>query len=220
MDQLQSSIMTTETLDLEKNKFIKIMSNVYDLYLQHGARSNKNVDCFHTFIKDELCKIFTQPEYSVVLEYEVASTNSSSKKKCDIVVLKLNKPFIIFPVKIIKTNYKQNKNNAWENLTGELQHLKWANENIKIIPINIFMNKTPYLNKSGKIIKFENITIDDIKIYSILNIKYITYDIINYILTVEHSNNINDKFDKPPKILDFDNYTPYRSTIDILKDLI
>ena len=220
MDQLQSSIMTTETLDLEKNKFIKIMSNVYDLYLQHGARSNKNVDCFHTFIKDELCKIFTQPEYSVVLEYEVASTNSSSKKKCDIVVLKLNKPFIIFPVKIIKTNYKQNKNNAWENLTGELQHLKWANENIKIIPINIFMNKTPYLNKSGKIIKFENITIDDIKIYSILNTKYITYDIINYILTVEHSNNINDKFDKPPKILDFDSYTPYRSTIDILKDLI
>jgi hypothetical protein len=220
MDQLQSSIMTTETLDLEKNKFIKIMSNVYDLYLQHGARSNKNVDCFHTFIKDELCKIFTQPEYSVVLEYEVASTNSSSKKKCDIVVLKLNKPFIIFPVKIIKTNYKQNKNNAWENLTGELQHLKWANENIKIIPINIFMNKTPYLNKSGKIIKFENITIDDIKIYSILNTKYITYDIINYILTVEHSNNINDKFDKPPKILDFDSYTPFRSTIDILKDLI
>jgi hypothetical protein len=220
MDQLQSSIMTTETLDLEKNKFIKIMSNVYDLYLQHGARSNKNVDCFHTFIKDELCKIFTQPEYSVVLEYEVASTNSSSKKKCDIVVLKLNKPFIIFPVKIIKTNYKQNKNNAWENLTGELQHLKWANENIKIIPINIFMNKTPYLNKSGNIIKFENITIDDIKIYSILNTKYITYDIINYILTVEHSNNINDKFDKPPKILDFDSYTPYRSTIDILKDLI
>ncbi len=220
MEQLQSSTMITDNLDLEKKRFMEVMNNVYDLYLQHGARSNKNVDYFHTFIKEELSKIFTQSEYSVVLEYDVVSTNSSGKKKCDIVVLKLNKPYIIFPVKIIKTNYKQNKNNAWENLTGELQHLKWADENIKIIPINIFMNKTPYLDKTGKIMKFENINIDDIKIYSILNTKQITHNIINYILTVEHSNNINDKFDKPPKILDFDSYTPFRSTIDIMKDLI
>lgn len=64
--------------------------------------------------------------------------NSSGYKKCDIVILKNNKPYIIFPVKIIKSNYKQNKNNSWENLTGEIMQLLWANPNIKIIPINIF----------------------------------------------------------------------------------
>jgi hypothetical protein len=32
----------------------------------------------------------------------------------------------------------------------------WANENLKIIPINIFMNKTPYL-KADKLISKYNI---------------------------------------------------------------
>jgi hypothetical protein len=132
----------------------------------------------------------------------------------------MSSPYIIFPVKIIKTNYKQNKNNAWENLTGELQHLRWANENIIIIPINILMNKTPYLDKSGKISKFENITIEDIEIYKLRTTKHITFDMINYILIVEHVNTINEPFDKTPRILDIDSDTPYRTLFDIVKDLV
>jgi hypothetical protein len=79
------------------------------------------------------------------------------------------------------TNYKQKKNNMWENLTGELSHIKWCNKNIKIIPINIFMNKTPYLKTDKKIKKFEQITKKDIDIYNILIEKELCYDIINYI---------------------------------------
>jgi len=40
------------------------------------------------------------------------------------------------------SNYKQNKNNGWENLTGELVHIKWSSPDVHIIPINIYMNKT------------------------------------------------------------------------------
>jgi hypothetical protein len=205
---------------MDKKQFMEVMKNVYDIYIEHGARSNKNVNYFHNYIKSELEKIFIQPDYSVVLEYDVASTNSSKKKRCDIVVLKMNTPYIIFPVKIIKTNYKQNKNNAWENLTGELQHLRWANENIIIIPINILMNKTPYLDKSGKISKFENITMEDIEVYKMLTTKHITFDMINYILIVEHVNTINEPFDKTPRILDIDSNTPFRTLFDIVKDLV
>ena len=82
------------------------------------------------------------------------------------------------------------------------------------------MNKTPYLDKSGKISKFENITAEDIEIYKMLNTKGITFDIINYILVVEHSNAINEPFNKTPRILDFDINTPFRSFYDITKDLV
>ena len=205
---------------MEKELFIKEMKNVYELYIKHGSRSNKNVNYFHNFIKNELEKIFIKSLYEIKLEYDIISSNSLGRKKCDIVILKNNEPYIIFPVKIIKSNYKQNKNNGWENLTGELQHLKWSNDNINIIPINIFMNKTPYLNDKKIITKFENITINDINIYKILIEKNIVYDLINYILIVNHNNNINEEFNKSPTIIDIDNNTMFRNLYDIVKDLL
>jgi hypothetical protein len=171
-------------------------------------------------IKTELEKLFIKPLFEIKLEFEIKSSNSVGKKKCDIVILKNNEPYIIFPVKIIKSNYKQNKNNGWENLTGELQHLRWSNDDIKIIPINIFMNKTPYLNDKKIINKFENITIDDIDIYNILIEKNIAYDIINYILIVDHNNDIGEEFNKSPTIIDIDNNTKFRNLYDIIKDLL
>lgn len=204
-----------------KNMFIYVIKETYNLYFKHGTRSSMNVNYFHNYIKDELLKLIEdKPQYSVKLEYNVQSTNSTGVKRCDIVILKFDDPYIVFPVKIIKSNYKQNKNNSWENLTGELQHLMWANEYLKIIPINIFMNKTPYLNSNKQIKKFENITIDDINIYNLLISKNITYDIINYIMIVEHSNTLNDSFDKMPDILGFDNNTPYRNLSIILENLL
>jgi hypothetical protein len=214
-------ITYSDILDKSMFTFMDIIKETYNLYIKNGARSNSNVNYFHNYIKDELLKlIYDKPQYSVELEYNVKSSNSSGIKRCDIVILKNNIPYIIFPVKIIKSNYKQNKNNSWENLTGELQHLMWANENINIIPINIFMNKTPYLKSNKKIDKFEIITIDDINIYNLLITKNIVYDIINYIILVEHENQINENFDKIPNILGFDINTPYRKLSDILKHLL
>jgi hypothetical protein len=216
-----TNINNSEDLDEDRRLFINIIKETYNLYIKDGPRSNSNVNHFHNYIKYELLKIiYDKPNYSVKLEHNVESTNSSGKKKCDIVMLKDNVPYIIFPVKITKSNYKQNKNNSWENLTGELQHLKWANDNLKLIPINIFINKTPYLNNKKKINKFENVTFCDINNYDILIQKNIAYDIINYIMLVEHNNNVNDNFDKIPNILGFDNETPYRKLSDILRELL
>jgi hypothetical protein len=52
---------------MDKKQFMEVMKNVYDIYIEHGARSNKNVNYFHNYIKSELEKIFIQPDYSVVL---------------------------------------------------------------------------------------------------------------------------------------------------------
>lgn len=196
--------------------FIEKMTEVYQLYMDHGPRSNKNVNLFHEYIKSELEKIFPH----VVLEYKVKSCNAAGKKACDIVVLKNDAPYIVFPVKIIKTNYKQNKNNALENLTGELVLLKWANPDLIIIPINIFMGKTPYLDTSKTITKFETITQDDISIYKTLVDREIAFDMVNYILDIEHNSVVKEKFTKVPSILKCNETTPFRSLSTILKHLI
>jgi len=204
----------------EIDAFINVMHSVMNLYLTHGTRSNKNVDFFHHFIKSELEKIFTGDTYAVRLEVGVPSMNSVGRKKCDIVVLKDEQPHIIFPVKIIKSNYKQNKNNGWENLTGELMHIHWSNPHIAIIPINIFMDKTPYLSASGIITKFEDVTYSDISNYTILKEKGIAYDIMNYILEVEHSSKLNERFDKLPTFRGFNSQTPFRSLREIVRPLL
>jgi len=204
----------------ESKLFLIAMYNVYDLYLQHGSRSNKNVNYLHNFIKTELEKIFNNKKYVIKLEVDVQSINSTGKKKCDIVIFKDNIVYIIFPVKIIKTNYKQNKNNGWENLTGEIMHIKWSNPDVKIIPINIFMNKCPYLSNDKTIIRYENINFNDISIYNKLIEKNIAYDIINYIIEVKHQSNINEKFTKIPILLGFNIKTQFRSLFNIVKNLI
>jgi len=201
-------------------EFINIIRETLGLYMEHGARSTKKVDHFHACIKNIILKlIHGKPEYDVKLEYNVRATNSSGSKRCDIVVLKNNIPFIVFPVKIMSSSYMKNKNNSWENLTGELTHLRWANENLIIIPINIFMNKTPLIS-SNKIKGFDKITFDHIEIYNTLKTKNLAYDVMNYIMVVEHQNNIGDTYDKVPNIVGFDAKTPFRELSVVLKDLL
>ena len=211
---------------IESKNFISIIQKTYDIYFIHGSRSSKKVDYFHSKIK-ELIEDYISINnlgntFKCKLEINVPSINSSGKKKCDIVILKNNVPYTIFPVKIIMTNYKQNKNNSWENLTGELCHLKWhpSNNNIHIIPINIILNKIPYLDKSGIIKNFENITFDDIKNYYILNDRNITYNQMNFILDVEHQNIIGENFNKIPIFKNFNVNTKYISINEILEKLL
>lgn len=213
---------------IQKMHFLNtIMPKTYKLYFDHGARSSKKVDYFHGEMKNAIetyiQKLNNKNDYKVELECDISSSNSSGKKKCDIVIFKkgINKyePYIVFPVKIIMTNYKQNKNNNWESLTGELCHLKWENENINLIPINILINKTPYLKKNGTITKFENVTFDDIKNYKYLQEKNICHDVINYIINVEHKNSVGVKYNTLPIFKEFNQNTEYRTFDTILNEL-
>lgn len=221
--------MTSNMSDFErsllKHEFVSIMYECYYKYFKHGSRSSQKVDHFHNYIcktiDQYIKKNFDGKKYTVKTEQWVPSFNSSGKKKCDIVVFDENeKPCLVFPVKIVMTNYKQNKNNSWENQTGELMHLKWANDNLKIVPINVFPNQLPYLNKDGNITKFEKITYKDIKIYDTLVEKNIVDNLMNFILDVEHESRVDEKYDKSPKIHGFDKETSFISMQDVLKELL
>jgi hypothetical protein len=203
----------------EANSFLHLVKNTFYKYLTSGARSNQKTLTLHNGLKQLIQEHL--PEYNIKIETKVISINGSGKKNCDIVAYKDNSPFIIFPVKNIMTNYYQNKNNTWENLTGELVHLKKANENIHIIPINIIFNSIPYCMKSNQIKHFETITYD--KTYKITEnlVEWgFATDIINYIIDVKHSCIIGEKYDKCPEIIDFNHDTPYRNLSEILNPLI
>jgi hypothetical protein len=187
--------------------------------MKHGARSSKKVDYFHEEIIKELKTIFTDECYKVAQEYDVSSLNPSGKKKCDIVVLRDNIPIIVFPVKIIMTNYKQNKNNYFENQIGEVTGIKLANPTINVVPVNIYMSKTPYLNKSKVITKFESITYEDIAIYEKYKENRLFNEVINYIIDVEHENVVNDTYQKIPKLIGFNAATGYVSLRAIMERL-
>lgn len=223
---MQRHIMKTrsqfkEEYIFEKEYILELIGETYGTYIKHGSRSCKKVDFFHRKLQEHISKLIQfNNQFEVKLEYIVESCNSANKKRCDIVMLKNNKPHIIFPVKIIMTNYKQNKNNSWENLTGEIVHLKWSNPNINIIPINIFMNNTPYLTKHKLIKHFENVSTDDISIYNKLVENGLCHDIINYITDVEHKNNVGEIFNKIPIVKQFNKNTNYRTFESIISSLI
>lgn len=202
-----------------KQLFIQNIKKVFDIYLESGARSSKKTDALHNFIANQIRKCLPSTDYSVQLEYEIPSLNASGKKRCDIVLFRFGKPFCVFPVKFIMTNYFQNKNNNWENLTGEISQLKWAGAVDHIIPINIIFNKIPLLNAQGTIQNFEHVTYDkSFKIMEILREKNLASDVLTYILDVNHTNKIGDKYTMRPHIAGF--ITQFRSFALVLRNIL
>lgn len=196
----------------------------YALYFTHGARSSKKVDHFHGFIKSTIDSFLERNNltnsHKCVLEHNVDSFNSSGKKKCDIVVLRNSDPIIVFPVKLVMTNYKQNKNNSWENLTGELVHLHWKNPSLNLIPINILLNHPPYLSSEKIITRYEKVTYDDIRNYELLRERGVVFEMMNYIVNAKHHCSVGEKFDKCPELEGLDESTPFVSMDTVLEKIL
>lgn len=199
------------------------IKNALELYFKHGARSSRKVDALHAGIaeqiKSAMDKIKPSHEMQVKLEQNVKSSNAAGKKKCDIVVVNASgEVAAVFPVKFIITNYNQNKNNSFENLTGELFHLRAACPGLLIIPINIIFNEVPYLDNRGQIKKFEKIHYESsYKISESLSLWGLSNDIINIIIDVKHECGIDEKYDRPPEFIGFNEHTPFRSFEDVLR---
>jgi hypothetical protein len=89
------------------------------------------------------------------------------------------------------------------------------------------MNNTPYLNSKKQINKYEKVKYEDIQNYNKLIEHNICYDIINYIIKIEHKNENNEAintigstYNCIPRIIDFDENTKYRPFLQILKKII
>ena len=103
-----------------------LIPGLWDVYMKNrGSRSKKKTEYFHGFLQKYLEEnIFSKWEgYEVFMERPIESYNLTGKKNSDIVVYKNGSIFLIIPIKMIMSNYKQNKYNYFENLSGELMHL-------------------------------------------------------------------------------------------------
>ena len=231
---LQEPILQEPIIHMQGSKhFLGILRNAFGLYNTHGCRSSKKVDEMHNYVKDQVEILINKnnngEKYKVHLEKNVPSINSVGKKKCDIVVYKNENPYIVFPLKFIMSNYKQNRNNSWESLTGEIMHLNWANKykegqalnDFHIVPINIIFNQVPYLLKNKKIKSFETIEFEQsFQIMSNLKKREMIYDAINYIIDVEHQSLVGEIYDKCPNFIDVNEKTPFRTFDTILGKLL
>lgn len=212
--KIKNIIQRAKTENREEEEFLECVKKATSLFFENGSRSNKKVDTIHKFIKKILDKIIVNKNlehiYSVRLEHKIPACNEAGEKRCDIVVMKNNVASIVFPVKFVMSNYKQNKNNFWECLTGETMHIKMASKNIKIIPINIIFNKVPYLSKNKLIQKYEEITIENsFAITEKLKNWDLCSEVINIIIDVSHECEIAKEYNCSPKILQVSKSTPY-----------
>ena len=182
LNRLDNSTMFLQQLKLSMNE-----------YFENGSRSNLRLERLTLYIVTILQNIFDDDiKYQIKTEYNIPSFNSSLKKRCDIVVLYDDIPVYIFPIKFPMSNYKQNKNNYWENLCGECIQIKMINLHVKIIPINIIFNHVPYITSNNIIKKFESISYENtFQIYNdflVADRNNIFYDFKNYIVDVKHKN--------------------------------
>lgn len=191
------------------NNWLTGIKDACDLYMLHGSRSNKKVDCLHATIKAWLVNSLPAG-YTVETEQNVSSLNPAHRKKCDLVIFQAGLPVAVFPVKFSMSNYHQNINNMWEGLTGECAHLKWANPALKICPINIIFQHVPYLDTKGLITRFETITPEEYSVNQQLVQQGLCTDVLNYIIQVQHSCAVGQPYNQTPTILGFHPATPFR----------
>ena len=198
------------------------MKPSFDAYFTAGCRSNKKVTVIHNYFRD-LIKLHLPPHMTASTEICVPSCNISGNKRCDIVIQDTNGDTkVVFPVKFISANYKQNQNNYWEQLTGEITHLYEKNNDIKIVPINITTTQIPYKKNGGEIKTFEQLTYESsFEIYE--KLKKFTFGkaipiVLSYLINVEHLCQIGEKYDKRPKLLGLNEKTPWVGLDHVLKE--
>ena len=201
----------------EEEEFIRMINEAYEAYIKHGPTSNIKVDILHKFFSDKISFYCKDSEYNVRTECKIVSENCNNNKRCDVVLYKHDIPMAVFPVKFIMSSYKKNRNNYYENMTGELCHIKWKNPDILIVPINIILSKIPLLKTDGVIKDFEYITYENsLKIYNNLITHGLSALNISYVIDVEFNNEINEKITVQPTIGKLLPETPYIKIKDIL----
>ncbi|MGZ9800417.1 hypothetical protein ACXYRK_01735 [Mycoplasma sp. AC1221] len=159
------------------NKILEILKESFVSYIINGSRSNRKLRILHSQIaKDIFNKLKQLKDKNDI--YKVVSLDlkdGKEEKICgrymdktvDILIKKNDVNFAAVGVKFIMSNFKQNKNNYFENLLGEVANIRSAN--IPYYQILFIPEKLPYFSKNAGIIKkWETVTENDLIKYRIL----------------------------------------------------
>jgi len=131
-----------------KNSFLKAISATFNAYNTFGARSNKKLIPIHKWFADVM-------ENKLDANYSVRSLGKDGEfklegkyypKTLDIAILKNQKIVATISFKFVTSNYKQNSNNYFENLLGEMANIRRIN--VGFAHFLVLRAHTPYYDKN------------------------------------------------------------------------
>ena len=130
------------------------------------TRSPQVTKELHTYIKNQIQE-YLGDNYKCIAQdtKEVTVSGFFGTKKCDITIKKDKKIVGIVAVKVIRSSYKKNANNYFENMIGETVNLKMMG--IKVMQV-IIIPETVLFKEAG-IIKEETINDTQLHKYQKLN---------------------------------------------------
>lgn len=140
-------------------------------FLQTHPRSNEKLKVLHgkiaEDIKDKMGVSYSIKSYGIGNGKEGKMDGRYIEKIVDILISKENEDIAGIGVKFVMNNYSQNSNNYFENMLGETANIRAGRK--KYFQILILPEKMPYYDDKGKIKKWEEVTENNIKKYTILS---------------------------------------------------
>jgi hypothetical protein len=148
--------------------FIEAVSESFEKYQEHGARSNEKLKPLHLEVAKLLKEIWHESNYKIHYlgdgSKEIAVEGKYYPKNIDICVTDNKKPIFCLGIKFVTSNYKQNANNYFENMMGETANIQ-AVKDLPYAQLIVLRYETPYYKKGGEVMKTEIINEKDIQKY-------------------------------------------------------
>jgi len=154
-----------------RSRLLSAVQEAYRRYISNGARSTSKIKALHGWVISELQQVLGD-------EYDIRGLSDSGGKeakiegkyytnKVDVSISRNDIQQGVVSVKFVMTNYRQNKNNYFEQQLGKTANLR--RNDIVFGHIMLLTNPTPYLKKGGEVKKYEYISDKDIQLYESLS---------------------------------------------------
>ena len=150
-----------------KTGLLDAVKKSYNKYWTTSPRSTEKVKPLHGWVIKEL-KQRLPDTYRIEGQDEYGGKEKEAKgwyydKRVDVMVSKGENTLGVISIKFATSNYKQNKNNYFENQLGETVNLR--SENIVFGHILIRIEPTPYFAKSKILKRWESVNDNEIQLY-------------------------------------------------------
>ncbi|OGZ78698.1 MAG: hypothetical protein A2358_02750 [Candidatus Staskawiczbacteria bacterium RIFOXYB1_FULL_37_44] len=156
---------------MNNQQFLQTIGASLRRFLQTHSRSNEKLKVLHAKIAEDI-------QSRLGNSYMIKSLGTGDGKEgemigryidktVDIIISKDGKNLAGIGVKFVMNNYSQNSNNYFENMLGETANIR-ANKG-KYFQVFVLPEEMPYYDNTGKIQKWEKVTVHNIKKYIALS---------------------------------------------------
>ncbi len=139
-------------MNYNEANFLKAISESFQKYIEHGARSSEKLKPIHNFVAKTLQEIWGknfQIHFMSDDNTEMTVKGKYYPKVIDITITHKKKPVFCLGIKFVTSNYKQNANNYFENMMGETANIQ-AKKNLPYAHLIILRHETPYYKKGNE----------------------------------------------------------------------